>query len=100
MVMDPIIIFGVAALILVIAIGGTVRRARNSKNVQGLAAERGWRYEKSDAGVLGTYPQLFPFYSHGEGRSKPGISISDLVSGDAGDVYYLTEGHSQVQTFT
>jgi len=100
MVMDPIIIFGVAALILVIAIGGAVRRARNSKKVQGLAAERGWRYEKSDAGVLSTYPQLFPFYSHGEGRSKPGISFGDRVSGEARDVLYLTEGEYSGQSFT
>lgn len=98
--MEPIIIFGVAALILVVAVGGAVMRARNSKEVQALADERGWRYEKSDARILSSYPQLFPFYSQGQSRSKPGISFGDSDSGEARDVLYLKAGEYSGQSFT
>lgn len=101
--MEKLIIGVVAVAILTIIVGGAVMRARRAKQTEKFAQERGWRYERADATILGQYPQLFPFYS--QGRSRPGISFGGGGSNDdAQNVLHLNvggyPGHSFTYTYT
>lgn len=102
--MENALIFGIAIVIFAIILGGFIVRARDAKKVREFAASRGWRYEKSDVGVVDSYPQLFPFYSHTDGRGKPGLSFGDSGRGQAVDVLYFNAGeyvgHSFTYTYT
>lgn len=102
--MDNALFIGIAVLILAVIVGGYVFRARAAKKTREFAAARGWRYEKSDLGVLDSYPQLFPFYSESGGRGKPGLSFGETRDDDALDVLYFTvgefPGHSFTYTYT
>ena len=102
--MNNALFIGIAVFIFVVAVGGFVVRARNAKKAREFAAARGWRYEKSDVGILGSYPQLFPFYSQTGGRGKPGLSFGDSDQGEARDVLYFNAGdffgHSFTYTYT
>lgn len=98
--MNNALIIGIAVVIFAVIIGGFVARARAAKKTKELAAARGWRYEKSDVGILDSYPQLFPFYSETGGRGKPGLSFGDTSHGEARDVLYFNAGDFPANSFT
>ncbi len=82
--MDSALIIFVVIFIAVAMGGGFFLRQKRAKQAREFAESRGWRHEKSDLGVLDTYPQLFPL--------NGGDSIESGRNLDARDVIYLSSG--------
>lgn len=101
--MDNPIFIIVAVFIVAVLVGGFLLRRKRAKQAQELVAARGWRYEKSDLGVLDAYPQLFPLNGGtglGVGALTGGRSSTRTNERQARDVVYLTAGDYPGHSFT
>lgn len=98
--MEKYIIAAATIVILTIIAARFVAKKRQGQKLMAFAEERGWRYEKSDATILDSYPQLLPFYAEGRSSAKPGLSFGGGRDDDAQDVMYFNAGQYPGHSFT
>lgn len=102
--MNSIIFVVVVVFIVASLAGGIVLRRKRAKQAQEFVESRGWRYAKSDIGVLDSYPQLFPLNGGMDIREsmgqQSGLNFGGRNERDARNVIYLNAGNYAGHSFT